>query len=450
VRKLTIALAVITVIALLVPATLVSAATSVGVGTGATVGTGAGSLPFIKASWVQEPDNNITLADGVTIKPVVNNLESGDTSHLTAGTQINPPVIFNASKTIDFFAVVSDPAGVANLSAAVGGDVFGYVFSPANSPLPYSTPTDPTFGAPNYKFKTEFTYDLGSGATAIAALTAAYNAHLVNFGPVAAQDPNIAQEGAVLGQNYTFANLHNSSLTGELDKHVAELYEGVGVLTYEQPAGTYSIDVYAIDKSGNVSVKLTTPFYYLPVPAVETDFTSITYGNVSLRVPLTIPGDVTWGNNIATVRNIGNTWVQVTVAQDDMGFGKAGTQVATAYKGTVPPVFSSTPSGNQSNWNVYFDAILGTNVEMYFDPTAKGSSMTNVVTLPGILDLSTMNELDFSIFINDGMGVHAGSLTVSAVSVPFVAGTVPPLMGGVNTQSSEPAITPIPPVVTTP
>jgi hypothetical protein len=159
---------------------------------------------------------------------------------------------------------------------------------------------------------------------------------------------------------------------------------------------------------------------------------------------------VTWGNNIATVRNIGNTWVQVTVAQDDMGFGKAGTQVATAYKGTVPPVFSSTPSGNQSNWNVYFDAILGTNVEMYFDPTAKGSSMTNVVTLPGILDLSTMNELDFSIFINDGMGTHSGSLTVSCISVPFVAGTVPPLMGGVNTQASEPAITPIPPVVTTP
>jgi len=107
-------------------------------------------------------------------------------------------VIFNASKTIDFYAVVSDPAGVANLSAANGGDVFGYVFSPANSPLPYSTPTDPTFGAPDYKFKTEFTYDLGSGATAIADLTAAYNAGLVNFGPVAAQDPNIAQEGATL------------------------------------------------------------------------------------------------------------------------------------------------------------------------------------------------------------------------------------------------------------
>jgi hypothetical protein len=159
---------------------------------------------------------------------------------------------------------------------------------------------------------------------------------------------------------------------------------------------------------------------------------------------------VTWGNNIATVRNIGNTWVQVTVAQDDMGFGKAGTQVATAYQGTVPPVFSSTPSGNQSNWNVYFDAILGTNTEMYFDPTAKGSPMTNVVTLPGILDLSTMNELDFSIFVNDGGLTHSGSLTVSAISAPFVAGTVPPLMGGVNTQSSEPAITPIPPVVTTP
>jgi len=57
-----------------------------------------------------------------------------------------------------------------------------------------------------------------------------------------------------------------------------------------------------------------------------------------------------------------------------------------------------------------------------------------------------MNELDFSIFVNDGMGTHSGSLTISCVSVPFVAGSDPPLMGGVNTQSSEPAITPIPAV----
>ena len=59
-KKLTIALAVITVIALLVPATLVSAAVTTGIGTGATVSGGGGGLPFIKASWVQEPDNNIT------------------------------------------------------------------------------------------------------------------------------------------------------------------------------------------------------------------------------------------------------------------------------------------------------------------------------------------------------------------------------------------------------
>jgi len=131
-------------------------------------------------------------------------------------------VLFNASKTIDFFAVVSDPAGVANLSAAVGGDVFGYVFSPANSPLPYSTPIESYFWRPGLQIQDEFTYDLGSGSTAIAALTAAYNAHLVNsWAGCSTGIPIFAQEGAVLGQNYTFANLHNSSLTGELDKHVA-------------------------------------------------------------------------------------------------------------------------------------------------------------------------------------------------------------------------------------
>jgi len=63
---------------------------NMGIGTGATVSGGGGGLPFIKASWVQEPDNNITLADGHTIKNVVNNMESGDPTHQVAGTQINP------------------------------------------------------------------------------------------------------------------------------------------------------------------------------------------------------------------------------------------------------------------------------------------------------------------------------------------------------------------------
>jgi len=106
----------------------------------------------------------ITLADGVTIKPVVNNLESGDPSHLTAGhTQINPPVIFNASKTIDFFAVVSDPAGVAKLVGSSWlADALRLCFSVP--PIPPSL-TAPRlillFGVSDYKFKTEFTYDLG-------------------------------------------------------------------------------------------------------------------------------------------------------------------------------------------------------------------------------------------------------------------------------------------------
>jgi hypothetical protein len=80
----------------------------------------------------------------------------------------------------------------------------------------------------------------------------------------------------------------------------------------------------------------------------------------------------------------------------------------------------------------------GANAEMYYTPTAKGSPMTNVVTLPGVLGLSTMNELDFSIFINDGNGSHSGSMTISSVYVPFGEAGATANGGGVVTV--EPAI----------
>jgi len=73
-----------------------------------------------------------------------------------------------------------------------------------------------------------------------------------------------------------------------------ELYEGRWRFNLRTACGTYSIDVYAIDKSGNVSKTLITSFYYLPIPAVEPTYLHHLC-NVSLRVPLTIPGDVTMG-----------------------------------------------------------------------------------------------------------------------------------------------------------
>ena len=422
------------------------------VGKGSTVGSGSSlsGVPYVEASWVQEPDNNITLWNGDTSTIIAEHMESGDPIHVTPGTQINPPMIFDSSKTIDFYTVVGDPDGIGSLS-----DVYGYVYSPSNSPAPYNTPTDPN-GNPFFKYKVTYT-NLGNGPAAQALVTAAYNAGLIAFGTVPTTGNDQYATSETWTGSYTLSNLVNSSGTGELQKNVADLYMGQGVLTYEQPAGQYNVDVYAEDTLDYVSPALMNPFTYVALTGVETDFTSINYGAVALKIDKTIAGDVTWnspaGVNNATVRNIGNTWTQVTVAQDDEGFGVDGTEAPMAYVDTTPPTFSSTPtSGVSTNWNVYFDACMGSNganAEMYYTPTAKGSPMTNVVTLPGVLGLSTMNELDFSIYINDGNGSHSGSMTISSVYVPFGAAGATANGGGVVTVEPPIISTPITPSTTT-
>jgi hypothetical protein len=417
-KKLSIAVAILMLLALVVPAA-VSAAGPItsNAGTGVTVGggTNAANAPFIKAKWEQEPDNSINyITGGNGGGPMY--LESGDTSHSTPGTQINPPMIQQATKTIQFYAVVADPQGIGDVQA---GEVYSYVFHPTPSPAPYSDYTSPD-GRTHFKYKVVYATDLGNDAAAIATVKAAAAAGLITFGQVASDDPNATHDG-----KYNLADLTNAQGTGELDKHIAELYMGTEVITYEQPAGMYTVEVYANDRAGNVSPVLVNNFWYLPITGVEVDFNQINYDGVSLKLNKIIPGDLTWnspaGTNHATVRNIGNTWAQITVAQNDMGFGKAGSMAGTSYQGSTPPVYSSTPTTGQSNWNVYFDASMG-NVpanEMFFDPTAKGSLMTNVVTLPGTLGLSALDELDFSICVQDGVGTHTGSMVIGSVGAAF-------------------------------
>ena len=416
-KKLTIAISILMLLTLIVPTAVnANGPITLNAGTGVTVGggTNAANAPIIKAKWEQEPDNSINLIGGGTTGGAMN-LESGDPSHLTPGFQINPPMIQQATKTIQFYAVVADPQGIQDVQQ---GEVFSYVFHPTPSPKPYSDYTSPV-GCDHYKYKVLYTQDLGSGAGAATIVTTAANAGLITFDDITPEKESL-----------TLADLTNAQGTGELDKHIAELWMGTEVITYEQPAGSYTVEVYANDRADNLSAPLINTFLYEPITGVEVDFTSINYGGVSLKLNKTIPGDLTWnapaGTNNATVRNIGNTWAQVTIAQDDMGFGKAGSSAGTSYQGTVAPIYIQNPTNTatQSNWNVYFDAVMGNNLanEMFFDPTAKGSAMTNVVTLPGTLGLSALDELDFSICVQDGSGTHTGSMVIGSVWAPFSDG----------------------------
>jgi hypothetical protein len=278
--------------------------------------------------------------------------------------------------------------------------VFADVFHPAGSPAPYNANIAP--GGPYFKYRIIFT-KLGHDAAARALVKTADNANLTFF-----------------GSGFDLNEITNTLGTGELDKGVAELWMGQEVIDFEQPTGDYKVDVYAIDHTNNCSLPLSNTFLYEPLGGIEVDFNAINYGGVNLNIEKTIPGDLDWdaiGTNDATVRNIGNTWVHVTVAQDDMAFGKAGALPGTSYQGPRAPV------GSESNWNVYFDLRMGNDPinEMWFDPTAKGQAKTNVVKLPNYLGLSTMDELDFSINVKNGDSTHTGTMVLGYAIEPFTS-----------------------------
>lgn len=382
-RKLYLAVAIIMLIALLIPAGLASADTT----TSVTVSSGGGGIPVVKAKWEQEAG--------------CPQLESGDPTHSMyesqyANSQFAPPMVKCAQKTIQYLAVVTDEENQGNVQ-----EVFSYVYHPVNSPAPYDYATKHNTNDPaitrGFKYKVVYTR-IDDNAVAATVINAANAAHLIYFAP----DYDISE---LTGEN------------GEITKGTAKLWVGTEVIDYEQPAGDYLVRCFAVDTNNNYSAVLENRFNYVPTSGIEADFSGIVYGSVNLKEEKMVAGDWVWGSglagegqtNKATLRNIGNTWAALTVRQDDMTFDKAGSAAGTALQ-------SPSPLGAASNWNVNFDVRLGskdTN-RRYYDPFV-------TVTTPNYLGLSTIEELDLSILVKNGSGTHTGTITLGSVIVPFTA-----------------------------
>lgn len=380
-KYLAIALALVLTLSLTVPALAITT----DVGTGVTVSSGGGTIPIVKCKWEQEP---------VATVPC---MESGDPSHATPGTQILPPMVKCDTKPIEYYAVITDEEDMGNVYEA-----FAIVYHPNGSPAPYNNST--SYWGNYFKYKIVF-QNIGHDSAAKAKVVAANNAGLITF-----------------GAGFDLSEITNG-VDGEMDKGTADLWMGVEIIDYEQPAGLYDVYVYAVDRNNNMSTGAANPirnglhnqFLYVPVSGVEVDFTSINYGSVNLNVEKTIAGDITWDipagvaptENRATVRNIGNTWANVVINQSDMGFGTAGAAAGTALQGTSPAALAG------SNWNVTFNARMGSySTTMYYDPFV-------TVTLPSVLGLSCQDELDFSIKVKNGFATRQGTMTIGSAIVPF-------------------------------
>jgi len=352
-KVMALVLTLVLLLAIVVPSAAFATTSSV------NVASGGGETPFVKCKWEQQP---------VAVNP---NLEDGDPSHVDPGFQILPPLVAGATKTIEYYAVVTDEEDGGNLQ-----QVFADVYHPMYSPAPYG---DEVVGGvlslPYFKYEIPFSPWQGDKYSMIDKFNAAWEAGLVTLG------------------GFTY-----DDIIYELDKGTAKLWMGQAEIDYEQPAGLYDVWVFGVDSNDNLSAPVWNQFLYVPVCGIEADFTGIDFGSTKLGVEKMIPGDVIWnhdfGINNATVRNIGNTWAHLTMMFDDMGFGK----------------------DVNGMWNVNFDARMGSNDAYYVG----GILPYQEVVLPNALGLSMKDELDISIKIIKGFGEHNGCITLGCVCVPFV------------------------------
>jgi hypothetical protein len=307
------------------------------VSTGVTVTQGGGNIPVVKCKW-ETPDE-----------------------YPATGTQLDPPGVYLGEKTVTIWAVVGDVEDNGQVAQVVA-DVF----------YPYGPPND---GAMKYGNVELMMVDrLACGIPAFEAAAAA--------------DSVIYQSGGDPPYDY-------AEVLEQLVENVAQVWKAEITMHYCQPAGDYRVEVIAIDTHGNISDPMINFFTYVPMAAIEADFTSVTYPDALISSHVWRLGDYDMATpDKPTVRSVGNTPVLISVYQDDMDFGQ---YLSEEYK-------------------VEFDARLGpdtgSNTRVY-DPYV-------LTELPNALPLCTTLKMDFSIHVKFAVpGDYTGTLTLTPSVAPW-------------------------------
>lgn len=327
--------------------------------TGLIQDTTGGANPIVKAKWEMNSEKD---ANGKYL--------DGDDS-TAAGAQFAPSGVKDKSRKITLCAIVTDPDGLADIQ-----NVYADVFYPENIALGDShVPLADQSG-------------LGCGLLMqedeLSRLSKADGIELF-CNKIRNNNNNLP----TFNSAYNYDEICKAD--GELMKETAAVYCADKNLSYEDPSGDYKVWAVAQDKNGLQGI-LENHFKYLPLTAFETDFTNVNYGNVRLNTHKIISGNLIWEptSSVApTVRNVGNTRLIMQVKQDDMGLGQTN-----------------------GIYNVKYDARVGSD-----------AAFVNYVPFQEVqaqdeLDLSELDEMDFSIDVSKFPPTHTGSyigtMTLSA------------------------------------
>lgn len=325
--------------------------------TGLTQVQAGGDAPIVKAKWEMNPDKN---SAGEYL---------GTDDSTVAGAQFNPTGVKDQNRTIAICAIVTDTEGIGDIAG-----VYADVYYPENidlGPSHVKLPNQSGDGCGQFMQEdTLIALSKDDGIELFCNKIKNNNNNLPTF-----------------QSSYFYPEICNQD--GELMKETAKVYCAEKDLSYEDPSGMYGVTAVAQD-ANSLTGTLDNEFEYLPLTAFETDFTSVNYGNVKLNTEKIVNGDLAWGTGGATVRNVGNTRMNLTVWQNDMGLGKTS-----------------------GNWNVMYDARVGSIVpHQDYAPEV-------TTTLEDALDLSEMDEVDFSILVSKFPINHptswTGTMTLGAV-----------------------------------
>jgi hypothetical protein len=334
---------------------------------------GGGSAPIIKAKWeMNGPYSNLLGTDADT----------------DAGAQFLPSMAWDTNIQYSICAIATDPDGISDVDG-VYVDIY-YPESVAFHPEDSSNPDQINGGTNNI-----FDYGLsgcGEQREDESRLTKLSKDDGYNLfcNKIRNDNNNLPS----FYDQYDYNEICDAD--GELMKETAYVYCTDEQLIWEDPAGDYTVKVFALDKAGVFSNEFENNFEYLPVTSYEVDFASVDYGNVKLNTHKRISGDLNFvvNDNRPTVRNTGNTRMYLGITQDDMGFG------------TTNDVY-----------NVRYDARVGNNEADWknFYPYAHK-------WLEDILDLSETEEVDFSILVTkfpNQNATYSGGMTLDAKYANF-------------------------------
>ncbi|RLC37149.1 hypothetical protein DRH27_04175, partial [Candidatus Falkowbacteria bacterium] len=323
------------------------------ISTGMTQVQAGGDAPIVKAKWEANVDRYTD--------------DSTD-----AGAQLMPPGVKDEDRPIAICAIVTDTDGMGDIAG-----VYADVFYPENIALGDSHTALPNqSGAGCGEFMQQdqlFELEKQAGWDLFCGQVRNNNYNLPTFNPSGLYDYD-----------------EICATDGELLKLTAKVYCGQKDLSYEDPSGDYKVTVMAQD-TNSLTGTLDNSFEYMALTAFEADFTSVNYGNVKLNINKIVNGDLNFGTaDLPTVRNVGNTRMNLTVMQDDMGLGMTS-----------------------GLYNVIYDARVGSFVDHqnYLPYETK--------TLDDALDLSETDEVDFSILVKkfptSDSTAWIGNMTLGAV-----------------------------------